>query len=163
MAIRVLLPTSSHRSLGGAHLHSSEGRHAQDMLSEAELSRAFGGKLSVRFLVGGWGGARPKSAQNGSPDPSRGPSDAGFHPGFVFEGPGARKPPPEAENDEKPKSMICSSSDVQAHVRTHVHTWRQRSRGVQPRGAATAPPPHRFFILSFTLDHVHVLYFVTSG
>ena len=38
----------------------------------------------------------PKSAQNWSPDPSRGPSDAVFHPGFVFEGPGAQKRPPEA-------------------------------------------------------------------
>ena len=49
-------------------------------------------------------GSEPNSAQNPSPDTSQGPSDAVFHPGFVFEGPGARKRPPEAENNEKPKS-----------------------------------------------------------
>ena len=47
---------------------------------------------------------RPKSAQNPSPDLSRGPSDAVFHPGSVSDGPGARKRPPVAENNEKPKS-----------------------------------------------------------
>ena len=35
----------------------------------------------------------PKPAQNGSPDPSRGPSDAVFHPGFVFEGLGPENGP----------------------------------------------------------------------
>ena len=45
---------------------------------------------------------RPKSVQNPSLDPFRGPSDAIFHPGPISGGPGARQRPPEAENAEKP-------------------------------------------------------------
>ena len=52
----------------------------------------------------------PKSAQNLSPDPSRGPSDAVFHPGSVSEGPGARKRPPGAETDETPGTTIKKSA-----------------------------------------------------
>ena len=38
-----------------------------------------------------------KTAQNPSPDPSWGPSDAVVHPMSVFEGPRARRRPPEVE------------------------------------------------------------------
>ena len=45
---------------------------------------------------------RPKSTQNPSPNPSRGPSDAVFHPGSIPGGPRARKRPPDAKTSAGP-------------------------------------------------------------
>ena len=58
-----------------------------------------------------------------------------FHPGSIFDGPGARNRPPEAKNNEKPRS-------------TTLFLERRRRRRLRRRGAARArlgaqgwPPP----------------------
>ena len=90
--------------LGAPNIGAPRGAERQAPAPPASISDTISGRKISQSTADQSPG--PKSAQNGSPDPSRGPSDAVFHPGFVFEGPGAQKRPPEAENGEKPKSYI---------------------------------------------------------
>ena len=92
---------------------------------------------------------RPKSGQNPSPDPSPGPSDAVFHPGSVFRGPGARNRPPHAENDEnrgrtKSERVFVNSFRVPYHgAPPRPGRWQHAPPGArrgQPRKATAERP-----------------------
>ena len=101
----------------------------------------------------------PKSAQDRSLDPSRGPSDAVFHPRPVFEGPGPRKRPPggrerrKAEDDGQKESanknplLLQGSGGPRAEVprRPWLSFGPPRASGSGPPGGAResseAPPP----------------------
>ena len=92
--------------------------------------------------------SKGKSAQNRSPDPSRGPSGAIFHPGSVFDCPGAGERPPgaTAKNLLEPSKFEAQASRIEVRgflalggrPRRHGRTQREKRVRLDPgRGPGT--------------------------
>ena len=83
----------------------------------------------------------PKSAQNGSPDPSRGPSVAVFHPGSILGGPGAQKRSPGRQKSRKNSGDIFSNRPLRPPERGAASGDLWRPLGFTRGPAKVLAPP----------------------